>query len=401
MTTSPSSAGRGAGEGEPFGLYVHIPFCLHKCAYCDFYSFAGATGRDAQRALVDDLLSEWSLQMQSGRWDGHRILSVFFGGGTPSLLDPALIGQLLETASQTHPLDGCEITLETNPETVTLDRMRGFRAAGINRISFGVQSFDPALLQRLERMHDEHKPSEAFGIARAAGFDNLSLDLIFGHAGQTLEQWQSDIEKAEALRPDHISAYSLTLEPGSTWSRDRVAAGSVLADADTQARMMEWTHNRLASAGLSAYETSNFARPGHECRHNLLYWRRQSYLGLGPSAHSFLRREGHGMRWSNPANLRKYSANLRETSPWNFTRLSQREAWEEEWMCRLRLSEGVRRADLAAYPTEWQGEIESGLSRLGASREAWIKSGATGWRLTPEGRLLGDELLGRLLSNAA
>ena len=264
----------------PLSLYVHLPWCVRKCPYCDFNSHAakGALPFDAYvDALVRDLEHDLPLA-----W-GRTVHSVFFGGGTPSLFQPDAIDRILQAASaRLRFAPDVEITLEANPGTAEHDRFEGYRAAGVNRISFGIQSFDDGCLQRLGRIHDSAEAGAAVKLAQDAGFDNLNLDLMYALPGQDLGMAERDLERAFALQPAHISHYQLTLEPNTAFFA-RPPQG--IPDDDAAWDIQEHCQALLAAAGYGHYETSAYARPGRQCAHNLNYWRYGDYLGIGAGAH--------------------------------------------------------------------------------------------------------------------
>jgi len=296
---------------ETTGLYIHIPFCRRKCAYCDFNSFAG------EQALfgpyVHALRREMNLYASLGRdaaastkrpraergdvsdTVGRACQTLYIGGGTPTVLPTDDLCALLHDARETFGLPGdAEITVEANPGTVDAAALHDLAAAGINRISLGVQSLDPHMLRTLGRIHDADQARRAVCDARAAGIENLNLDLIFGLPGQDLSAWQKDLEGIMALEPDHLSLYALTVEDGTPLAAS-IASGTLPdPDPDLAAEMYEWAEERLARDGWDHYEISNWARPGHACQHNLIYWRNEPYLGLGAGAHSSFPR-GIGM----------------------------------------------------------------------------------------------------------
>jgi oxygen-independent coproporphyrinogen-3 oxidase len=284
----------------PLSLYVHVPWCVRKCPYCDFNSHE--VRQDIPEAayvaaLISDLESALPLI-----W-GRRVSSVFFGGGTPSLLSATALDQLLTALRSRLPLQpSCEMTLEANPGTVEAQKFEGFHHAGINRLSLGIQSFNAAHLLGLGRIHDDREARRAIELA-ARVFDNFNLDLMYGLPGQTLEQAVSDIEAALSCSPPHLSCYQLTLEPNTAFA----AAPPTLPESDSCADMQDAIEGRLALAGYTHYETSAFALPGHLCRHNLNYWQFGDYLGIGAGAHSKLtvHDQGHWqvrrqMRWKQP-----------------------------------------------------------------------------------------------------
>jgi putative oxygen-independent coproporphyrinogen III oxidase len=276
------------GDGEialqtlpPLALYIHIPWCVRKCPYCDFNSHEARGELPEERyvaALTADL--EQALPLVWGR----RVHCLFFGGGTPSLLSAHALDQILRAIRARLPLSAdAEITLEANPGTVEARKFADFHALGINRLSLGIQSFDAQHLRALGRIHDDREARLAAEIARSS-FDNFNLDLMYALPGQTLEQAEADICSAIALAPTHVSAYHLTIEPNTWFHRNPPP----VPDDDLSARMQERLEERLAQAGYAHYETSAFALPGRECRHNLNYWRFGDYLGIGAGAHSKL-----------------------------------------------------------------------------------------------------------------
>ena len=281
-------------------LYIHVPFCVEKCHYCAFVS----------KTPTKNELSEYpALLMRELQLHGSTsqpVASIYFGGGTPSLLHPLQIaGMLKEIAKQTGIRSGAEITLEANPGTVDDISLKAFRDAGITRISLGIQSFDDRVLKRLGRIHTVDQSRQAFLDARKAGFDNISIDLIHSLPGQSLDQWRSELRHATELCPEHMSIYGLTVEEGTPFARMYPADSPELADEDLSADMFECTDELLRESGFEHYEIANYALPGYRSQHNSGYWQRDGYLGLGVAAHSFLR-EGDGVRFSNPDNLEDY-----------------------------------------------------------------------------------------------
>ena len=292
---------------DPLGLYIHVPFCTVKCSYCDFNSYAG----------IDNLQSEWEsaalteLSLWGSRLRGREISTVFIGGGTPSLLPGESIQRLLDTIrSQMRLSEDAEVTLEANPESVAPERLSQYRAAGVNRISMGVQSTNASELAFLDRIHSADRAQQAFAEIRAAGFDNVNLDLIYGLPEQSLATWQSTLDQVLSWcgdGPDHISCYALTVEEETPLAA-RVSDGRVVeADPDHVAELADWTSARLSGAGYEQYETSNYARHGLKCRHNLIYWRNQEYAAIGPGAHGFI----DGTRFNVVRSPRAYIDRLR------------------------------------------------------------------------------------------
>jgi oxygen-independent coproporphyrinogen-3 oxidase len=268
----------------PLSLYVHFPWCVRKCPYCDFNSHA-VRGAMPERAYGDALLRDLDMELPSV--EGRRIETIFFGGGTPSLFAPESVARLLDGVRARIAVAGdAEITLEANPGTVDTGRFEGFRDAGVNRLSIGIQSFDDEKLKALGRIHGRDEALRAAEAARAAGFENLNLDLMFGLPGQTVEQAVTDIRTAIAQQPTHLSAYQLTIEPNTLFH----ARPPQLPDDDTIWDMQQALQAELAAAGFGQYEVSAYAQPARECRHHLNYWRFGDYLGIGAGAHGKLTR---------------------------------------------------------------------------------------------------------------
>ena len=274
-------------------LYLHVPFCATKCRYCAFYSAPGKT--DRMSAFVDAVLAE--LQPWADRLAPKTI---FIGGGTPSLLPAPLLRQLFAGLPRDPEL--IEWTVECNPATVTPEKMAAFQEAGVNRISLGVQSLDDALLQTLGRIHTAATAVATYRDLRAAGFDNLNLDLMFGLPGQTLEQWRTTLEQAIELQPDHFSTYCLSFEEDTEFWK-LFQAGQLRHNSEQELAMYELTIDTLAAAGYRQYEISNFAKPGRECQHNIAIWEGRDYLGVGPSACSTV----GNRRWQNISDIDRYA----------------------------------------------------------------------------------------------
>ena len=279
-------------------LYLHIPFCEHKCIYCDFYSIENL---DPMERFVSALEQEISMYRS---YSGHEIFdTIFFGGGTPSLLSPRNIHDILEHLYKTfRVIQGAEITLETNPGTVDRNKLKEFYDAGVNRLSIGIQSFHDDDLRFLTRIHSSNDARQTVRIAREVGFENINIDLMFSLPDQTLQRWNENLRQAVDLRPQHISAYSLIVEQGTPLARMVRAQQVSPLPVETDAELYEFTMEYLASEGYRQYEVSNYAREGYECRHNVAYWSHAPYLGFGPSAHSFWSKK----RWWNIANVSSY-----------------------------------------------------------------------------------------------
>jgi oxygen-independent coproporphyrinogen III oxidase len=315
------------------GLYVHIPFCAAICNYCNF-------NRGLFEAGLKDRYVGALLQEIQRHGDGSPADTIFFGGGTPSLLEPSEIADIVTACRGAFALaSGAEITLEANPETVTLERLRGFREAGVNRLSFGVQSFRDDELQRLSRLHSASRAADAFHMARAAGFDNISLDLMMWLPQQTIAQWLESVDALIALGPEHASMYLLEIYPNAPLRDAMARAQWSLAPDDDAAEMYLSGLDRMDNAGYVQYEISNVARPGRESRHNLKYWQDGEWLGFGCGAHSTRR----GVRWKNLSSTEEYISAVACRAPLGAERreLSAGERFEEAVFMGLRLTAGI------------------------------------------------------------
>jgi putative oxygen-independent coproporphyrinogen III oxidase len=345
------------------GLYVHVPFCLTRCGYCDFNAHAGLDR--LKRPYVEALRRE--ADQTAPVWDGVRFVSVFLGGGTPTTLSSGAIGSLLDHFRSRFDLEaGAEVTCEANPDTVDRRSLEELRSAGITRLSLGVQSFDPAVLAALERVHPPSSARRSYAEARRAGFDDINVDLIFGAQGETVASWLHTLKEALALGPEHLSCYALTVEPGTPLGAAVAAGTNPAPDPDLQAQMYETACRLLASAGYRHYEVSNWARPGHECLHNLGYWEGRAYLGLGAGAHSYR----DGRRWWNVRPPGRYI----ELTTGGHTPGGGGETLDPEARRLERLLLGVRRAEgvpAGWVPAEAAAELAArGLARLEGGRFA-------------------------------
>ena len=328
----------------PLSLYVHLPWCIKKCPYCDFNSHAAPGGAGAPEAAYLDALRadlEATLPLVWGR----RVVSVFIGGGTPSLFSPESIDRLLADVRALLPLEPlAEITLEANPGTFERERFKAFRAAGVTRLSIGVQSFDDAALRRIGRVHDAAQARAAVAEAREA-FDTFNIDLMYALPGQTLAQLEADLDTALAFAPPHLSIYHLTVEPNTAFA----VAPPVLPDDDLASDMLDLITERTGASGLQRYEVSAFAQPGHRCRHNLNYWQFGDYIGIGAGAHgklSFPHRVLRTVRWREPAAYMQHA--LAGNAVSNQHEVARRDLPFEYMMNALRLREGFAMADFSA-----------------------------------------------------
>ena len=393
LTPSPGTRMTPALIPPPLSLYVHLPWCVRKCPYCDFNSHA-AKGElpfgDYVDALVRDLEHDLPLV-----W-GRTVHSVFFGGGTPSLFPPDAIDRILQAASaRLRFAPDAEITLEANPGTAEHGRFDGYRAAGVNRVSFGIQSFDDGCLQRLGRIHDSTEAEAAVKLAQDAGFDNLNLDLMYALPGQDLAMAERDLERAFALQPAHISHYQLTLEPNTVFFA-RPPQG--IPDDDDAWDIQERCQALLADAGYGHYETSAYARPGRQCAHNLNYWRYGDYLGIGAGAHGKITLGAEQMilrRWKHkhPANWMAAAGSAGAIGGDDRVEADRRPF--EYMLNALRLHEGFALSDF---------EVRTGLSRdriraalaLGRERE-WLTVSDSHVAPTALGRRFANDVIGLFL----
>lgn len=317
-------------------LYVHIPFCRKKCGYCDFLSFSAE--QDVQKRYVEKLLEEIR---KAGETDGHApVSSIFIGGGTPSILEAGLTGRIMKQIKESfHPEPDAEISMEANPGTVTEKKLSEYRDAGINRLSFGLQSADDRELRELGRIHTFGQFLESFRMARECGFDNLNVDLMSALPGQTAASWEDTLKKTAELGPEHISAYSLIIEEGTPFygKYGNPEGKKLLPDEDTERDMYHRTGEILKEFGYERYEISNYAKPGRECRHNTGYWTGVPYLGLGLGAASFL----EGRRFSNPLSMEEYLG--QDPSLWerDVQILEEKDLQAEFFFLGLRLVQGV------------------------------------------------------------
>ena len=331
------------------GLYIHIPFCLKKCHYCDFYSEAG-TDSALRAKYVDSLCSE--IAWYGGRLglaseDGGRLVdTVFIGGGTPSILEAGQTARIVSTIFDSFRVaEDAEISMECNPATLTAEKLAAYRKAGINRLSMGVQSMDLSVLKIMGRAHNPQDVTDNFRLAREAGFDNINLDVMFGVPGQNMDIWKDTVQTVLEMEPEHLSFYSLELAEGTEFYR-RLASGMLKETAPEEDRKMyHWLLETLDGCGYEHYEISNAAKPGRRCRHNLKYWNLEDYLGLGAAAHSFIADK----RFSNPEDVSKYVDSWQTGNPavdWH-----QENTWEDSvtdyTFTALRRVKGIRKKDFA------------------------------------------------------
>lgn len=382
---------------EVEALYVHVPFCFHKCHYCDFYSITRQTPARME-GFVDLILRESDMWITPESGPQPRIRTIFFGGGTPSLLPLEAMRRLITQLRRRFDLTGVrEWTVEINPATAALDYCQMLRDSGVNRLSFGAQSFNPAELATLERHHHPDDVRRSLDLARAAGFRRLNVDLIYAIPGQNLASWAKSLDEAVALKTPHISCYNLTYEPNTPMAVRKRLGHFTPVDEETELSMFHHTRRQLAGAGMTPYEISNYALPGEECQHNLLYWTGGNYIGLGPSAASHV--QGH--RWRNRPHLGEWeqavaaghlpAADVEHLTP-------VRRAGELA-MLMLRLAGGI---DYAAFASRTGLDArEAYVSQIQQlTRAGLLTAGRTAICLTEKGLNVADAVAAEFLSPA-
>jgi putative oxygen-independent coproporphyrinogen III oxidase len=405
-------------------LYFHIPFCTHRCAYCDFNTYAGQ--ESLIPVYVDALCkeiefvgshtpkerrdySEWSdseVETGAGASGERKVHTIFFGGGTPSLLSPKQFESIFKTLDDNFILtNDAEITIEANPGTVSYENLLELRKIGINRISYGVQSANTEELHMLERVHNFFDVIEAVTSARKAGFDNLNLDLIYGLPEQTLSTWQTTVKRILDLRPEHISAYALTLEHGTPFGRWSSKGLLPLPDPDLAADMYEWASETFEANGYAQYEISNWAKPNHECRHNIQYWRSLPYLAFGAGAHGYV----NGYRYSNVLRIKTYIERLNTASgssdmefPLTFATVNHHKQTLTDDMSEYMLN-NLRLVKAGASNADFNSRFGTGLMDIYPEEmKELIRLGLLEWagnsiKLTKRGRLLGNQVFMRFV----
>ena len=383
---------------RPLGIYVHFPFCSVRCPYCDF-------AVDTRAAIPHDPYADAVVaELETRRpWftagDAVPALrSIYFGGGTPGLWRPDALGRVLEAARRAFgapPAADLEITVEANPGEVSGEHLRALRGLGVNRLSLGVQAFEDGLLRGIGRNHDAAAAPTAVAAARAAGFERLSCDLMYGVPGQTMEHWRRSVDALVALQPEHVSAYALTVERGTAFGALDRAGKLARPDDEAVAEMFTWGRQALADAGYQHYEVSSYARPGQRSVHNGLYWSGAAYLGLGASAASFRPlTDGSGWRFTNPRATDTY---LGDPRPADAERRTPQALENEALWLALRTSDGV---DRAAHTRRHGADPLAPPARAGEARRCveagWLEVTGAAVRLTPAGFLFADEVAGRL-----
>ena len=376
-------------DAPRLGIYIHIPFCVRKCDYCDFYSVPGRDGRmDEYLHALEVHIAESAPQAEL-----YTVNTIYFGGGTPTFFGAERLARLLQIVRKQFNISkDCEITVECNPDSADQDTLLTLKKAGVNRLSMGVQSAQDKELEEIGRVHSFAQATQAFQCARDAGFDNISLDLIYGLPDQTMESWKESVEALLKLNPEHLSCYGLKLEQGTPLYERREQ--EQMADDDTQADMYLWMVERLKNAGYGQYEISNFARPGRQSRHNLKYWMGEEFIGFGPSAPSYFGQQRYSFVRDLDAYVKGvlYNGKILDES----TRINRREMGKEYLMLRMRTIWGVEENEyrerfyLNFRPLEERfREYES---------YGWAECTEGRWHFTPSGFLLSNPLIGDALA---
>ncbi len=375
---------------ERVSVYVHIPFCAKRCAYCDFNTYAW------RGAIVRDTLEAIRLSIERTEEADVVVPTIFFGGGTPSFPAPELIVRILETIRERFQvLPDAEISIEVNPGSADRARYALFRQAGFNRLSMGVQSFDDRLLVALGRVHTANEAFRSYDAARQAGFGNINLDLMFALPDHSLRQWQHTLRTAVSLQPEHISCYALTVEPNTPFFRLNQRGLLNLPDEDTDLKMYLYTIRALTRAGYEHYEISNFARRGHRCQHNMVYWRNEQYLGFGPGAVSYRR----GVRWKAIRNPRRFVQAVHSGAPLvqEEERLDATASLGETLMLMLRLRDGVDvKAVEQRYGVNLPQRYAHQLNRL--RRLRLLEVTRDRWRITTKGLPVANSVCAEFLA---
>lgn len=370
------------------GLYIHIPFCKQACSYCDFYF---VTRQEYKQDFVDELIREIHSKKDT-RFTQDTIRSIYFGGGTPSLLSSSQFEEILNAIDQVFDVQAEEITLEMNPDDVTQDFLTGVKSAGVNRASMGIQSFDTDLLNFMHRAHTSAEALRCLELLQSSDFNVFTVDLIYGNPGQSLEILEKDIDTILQFHPPHVSAYSLTVEPQTKLGKQVKLGRIVPPEDDTVARHFDLVVNKLEEAGILQYEVSNYAKPGKEAVHNSNYWNHVNYLGLGPGAHSFWWDEdlNSAQRWSNKPDLRSY-LNQEWKQPFETEILGLHTLAEEQLMLGLRTRDGVSRYKLQnRYRYSFSEEQLQYINRLSDEDKAIFDQNL---RLTKKGLKIADTIL--------
>lgn len=385
-------------------MYLHVPFCFHKCHYCDFYSFVDS--QDRQEHFTSTLIKELTRaasMLPRARAARPPIRTIFVGGGTPSLLRVPLWERLLSALHANFAIaPDAEFTVECNPETVTPELVATLRRGGVNRVSIGAQSFNPSHLKTLERWHDPASVASSLRLVEQGGIARRNIDLIFGTPGQTIDEWRDDLERALALDPgvEHISCYALTYEANTALTRRRDMGQITPIDEELESAMHRLTVDRLRDAGMQRYEVSNFSRAGAECRHNLAYWRQEQWLAFGPSASAHVA----GARWKNLPRLSEWIAGVERNGGFapivDLETPDPRRAFREQLMLGLRLSEGLDVETILAQAAAIGVEGPIARSVRKYQQSGHLELDERKWKLTDAGFLIADSIAAELMSAA-
>lgn len=358
---------------KPLGIYIHIPFCIRKCKYCDFLSFAA--DENTKKQYVEKLCTE--IEYFFAQYKEYEVRTVFFGGGTPSILEVTLIGKIMETLKKAVPfMEEAEISLEANPGTLSEEKLKEYRECGINRLSIGLQSTEEKELNYLGRIHSYEDFLKSYELARQAGFTNINVDLMSAVPYQTLESWEKTLDRVLLLKPEHISAYSLIVEEGTPFYEDD-RLEELLADEDTEREMYVRTEEKLLEYGYHRYEVSNYAKEGRECAHNVLYWKRGDYIGFGLGAASCI----HNMRFKNTDSMKEYMEMpwRKPEERWEVEHLSLREQMEETMILGLRMTGGVSKREFESlYDKTMESEFGDAIEKhkadgLLTEEDGWLR----------------------------
>ena len=385
----------GSQSGVPLSFYIHIPYCVKRCGYCDFNTYTPAELKisdgltEISRSYIDLLIAE-ARQARTKAATASKIPTIFFGGGTPTLMEPADLQRILHELERSFGFtDDVEITIEANPDTVTREKLSALRAIGINRISFGMQSASPHVLALLDRTHNPDNVGKATHWAREVGFDHVSVDLIYGTPTETLDDWRESVNAALALPIDHLSAYALIVEEGTKFAA-QVKRGEVASpDDDLMADKYVIVDDMCSAAGMSWYELSNWSKPNGECRHNIAYWQGANWWGLGPGAHSHLQ----GKRWWNVKHPSTYRDRILEKiSPaLDSELLNESEKESERIMLQIRMPDGISKLSLS-QPAQLR--LAEYLPTGHIDSDAWARGAVC---LTQSGRLIADRIVQEIL----
>ena len=376
------------------GLYLHIPFCKQACSYCDFYF---VTKQDQKQKFVEELIREIHYKKNTG-FVSEKVRTIYFGGGTPSILSPGQIGAILEAIHEVFETELEEVTLEMNPDDVSAEYLSGLKSAGVTRASMGVQSFDEDLLRFMNRAHSREEALHCLEVLSSSGINSYTVDLIYGNPGQSLDMLKKDIEILLGFNPPHISAYSLTIEPKTRLGKQLELGRLIPPEDDQVASHFDLVESKFRDSGIHQYEVSNFAKPGFEAKHNSAYWSHENYLGLGPGAHSFWWDEDEktAKRWNNESDLKHYLSGDWEKKN-ELEELNLKELAEERIMLGLRTVKGLDLMNLKEkYDFKFGPKQEAYLHQK--IKEGKIVLTESTLALTKEGLKISDAIVLDLIS---